>query len=319
MPYRLPQLQLHSLNGIPRLSKPAQPRRPPAQSIFPQQRQYSAAASRPIHHFWSVRSTPRPPLVWSIVLQRLPFRRDHNHMPLSDLSVPPAGTVSLTEVAYKILSPIEASKRRAAYKAVEDHFDTSYKYIGIGSGSTVVYVVEAIVAKGRDVTSKMAFIPTGDQSKQLIIEAGLPLGGIDSLPPVEDARAEMGRESALHIATGQQDLGLKGKRQSLDVAFDGADEIDEDLNCIKGGGACLFQEKLVATSAKKFICVAGKTFLHIRVRIWLLTLNRLPKAATASSHLLEDHSNRDRTVGSSNYQANPHHSWLPRSQDPARG
>jgi len=111
----------------------------------------------------------------------------------------------------------------------------------------------------------MAFIPTGDQSKQLIIEAGLPLGGIDSLPPVEDTHTLMGREDALHVATGQQDLGLKGKRQSLDVAFDGADEIDEDLNVIKGGGACLFQEKLVATAAKKFICVAGKRFLPLRV------------------------------------------------------
>ena len=69
------------------------------------------------------------------------------------------------EASYKALSSIEAAKRRAAYKAVEDHFDTSYKYIGIGSGSTVVYVVEAIVAKGRDVTSNMAFIPTGDQSQ----------------------------------------------------------------------------------------------------------------------------------------------------------
>jgi hypothetical protein len=264
MPYRLPQLQLptatklHSLNDISLLSKPAQPR-PQYQSIFPQQGQNIAAASRPIHHFWRVRSTPTPPFVWS-ALQRLSIRRDQHHMSFSDLSIPPAGNVAPTEAAYKNLSPIEASKRRAAYRAVEDHFDTSYKYIGIGSGSTVVYVVEAIVAKGRDVTSKMAFIPTGDQSKQLIIEAGLPLGGIDSLPPVEDTRAEMGRESALHIATGQQDLGLKGKRQSLDVAFDGADEIDEDLNCIKGGGACLFQEKLVATSAKKFICVAGKTY-----------------------------------------------------------
>lgn len=176
----------------------------------------------------------------------------------SEPSILPASNAALAEPTYKNLSPIEAAKRRAAYKAVEDHFDTNYKYIGIGSGSTVVYVVEAIVAKGRDVTSKMAFIPTGDQSKQLIIEAGLPLGSIDSLPPVEDIPSEMGREDALHVASGRQDLGLKGKRQSLDVAFDGADEIDEDLNCIKGGGACLFQEKLVATSAKKFICVAGK-------------------------------------------------------------
>lgn len=42
----------------------------------------------------------------------------------------------------------------------------------------------------------------------------------------------------------------------LDVAFDGADEVDAELNCVKGGGACLFQEKLVATRARKFVCVA---------------------------------------------------------------
>ena len=46
----------------------------------------------------------------------------------------------------------------------------------------------------------------------------------------------------------------------LDVAIDGADEVDADLQAIKGGGACLFQEKLVAISAKKFIIVAGISF-----------------------------------------------------------
>jgi len=60
-------------------------------------------------------------------------------------------------------------------------------------------------------------------------------------------------------------MGLKGKRQALDVAFDGADEIDEELNCIKGGGACLFQEKLVATNAKKFVCVADYRKLQPRL------------------------------------------------------
>ncbi|KAF4591504.1 ribose 5-phosphate isomerase a [Ophiocordyceps camponoti-floridani] len=49
---------------------------------------------------------------------------------------------------------------------------------------------------------------------------------------------------------------INGKPVAIDVAFDGADEIDEDLNLIKGGGACLFQEKLVAISAKRFIAVA---------------------------------------------------------------
>lgn len=155
------------------------------------------------------------------------------------------------------LSTIEAAKRSAAYKAVEDHFDPSYRYIGIGSGSTVVYVVEAIAAQGRAITNNMIFVPTGDQSKQIIIEAGLPLGSIDALPPVYENPPAISGASSKLLAVGEQDLALKGKRQSLDVAFDGADEIDEELNCIKGGGACLFQEKLVATSAKKFVCVAG--------------------------------------------------------------
>lgn len=154
------------------------------------------------------------------------------------------------------LNPVEAAKRLAAYKAVEDHFDPSFRYIGIGSGSTVVYVVEAIAEKGHAITSKQIFVPTGDQSKQLILEAGLPLGSIDSLPPVKEY-SKMSGETALRVATGEVDMGLKGKRESLDVAFDGADEVDEELNLIKGGGACLFQEKLVATSAKKFVCVAG--------------------------------------------------------------
>lgn len=180
-------------------------------------------------------------------------------------SDPPLAATALPAHAYTALSTIEASKRRAAYQAVADHFDSSYKYIGIGSGSTVVYVVEAIAARGREVTSKMIFVPTGDQSKQLIIEAGLPLGSIDALPPVQVERSVTSGEAALSVATGLQDLGLKGKRQSLDVAFDGADEIDEDLNLIKGGGACLFQEKLVATAAKKFICVADYRKLQPRL------------------------------------------------------
>jgi ribose 5-phosphate isomerase len=48
----------------------------------------------------------------------------------------------------------------------------------------------------------------------------------------------------------------------LDVAFDGADEVDANLNCIKGGGACLLQEKGVAIRAKKFVVVAGESILH---------------------------------------------------------
>ena len=129
---------------------------------------------------------------------------------------------------------IEEAKKKAAYKAVEDHLDASSKFVGIGSGSTVVYVVEAIASKGKAFSAGMMFVPTGSQSKGLIRAAGLALCNLDERP-----------------------VDVSGVPVPLDVAFDGADEVDKELNLIKGGGACLFQEKLVAIAAKKFIAVAG--------------------------------------------------------------
>lgn len=123
-------------------------------------------------------------------------------------------------------SAVEAAKRAAAHQAVKDHFDPAATHVGIGSGTTIVYVVEAI--KERSTNPNILFVPTGFQSRQLVINAGLTPIAFDSLP------ADV----------------------MLDVAFDGADEVDSELNCIKGGGACLFQEKLVAERAKKFVCVA---------------------------------------------------------------
>ena len=129
------------------------------------------------------------------------------------------------------MADIEAAKRAAAQEAVKQNFPESPRFVGIGSGTTVKYVVESIKELGRDV-SRVGFVPTGYQSKQLIINAGLVPIEFDALPD-----------------------GIM-----LDVAFDGADEVDEDMNCIKGGGACLYQEKLVAMRAKRFVCVAG---IHI--------------------------------------------------------
>ena len=128
---------------------------------------------------------------------------------------------------------VESAKKSAAYQAVDEHLLPEHRFVGIGSGSTVVYVVDAIKAKGPSFFGPMTFIPTGSQSKGLIRAAGLRLCNLDERPVID------------------------GKLVGLDVAFDGADEVDDDLNLIKGGGACLFQEKLVAIAAKKFIAVAG--------------------------------------------------------------
>lgn len=131
-----------------------------------------------------------------------------------------------TSSIHTMSDAVEAAKKKAGQRAVEDHFDDNASYVGIGSGTTIVYVVDAI--KERSINPHMQFVPTGYQSQQVIVQAGLKPIAYDALP--EDA--------------------------ILDVAFDGADEVDEELNCIKGGGACLFQEKLVAERAKKFVCVA---------------------------------------------------------------
>ncbi|KAH9883774.1 ribose 5-phosphate isomerase A [Xylariomycetidae sp. FL2044] len=139
-------------------------------------------------------------------------------------------------------SLVESAKRAACQQAVADHFDPSFTYIGIGSGSTVAYVVEAIAARGADVTSRMKFVPTGSGSTNLIRAAGL------SVLQVPDLLAEIGLAGTTKTPDPQQ--------QHIDVYFDGADEVDAELNCIKGGGACLFQEKVVARLSKKFICVA---------------------------------------------------------------
>ncbi|CAG8360749.1 unnamed protein product [Penicillium salamii] len=131
---------------------------------------------------------------------------------------------------------IEEAKRAAAKVAVEKHYPQDARWVGIGSGTTIVYVVEAIKALGVD-TSATKYVPTGYQSKQLIIGAGLTAVEFDSIP----------------------------SGTIFDVAFDGADEVDEDLNCIKGGGACLFQEKIVAMQAKEFVCVADHRKLQPRL------------------------------------------------------
>jgi ribose 5-phosphate isomerase A len=134
---------------------------------------------------------------------------------------------------------VEAAKRAAGRRAVEEHLHPSYTHIGIGSGSTIKYVVEAIAQLPSSQTSQMKFVPTGIQSRDLIRTAHLPLLAIDDLV-MEKPYVE-----------GQQ---------YLDVCFDGADEVDLEMNCIKGGGACHYQEKLVTKFSKKFICVAGMYF-----------------------------------------------------------
>lgn len=194
------------------------------------------------------------------------------------------------------VDPIESAKKLAATRAVEEHLDPSFKYVGIGSGSTIVYVVEAIASKGPSFYSGMTFIPTGSQSRGLIRKAGLTLCRLDERPEKD------------------------GTPVALDVAFDGADEVDGDLNLIKGGGACLFQEKLVATAAKKFVAVAGTFFYRFKranrspfslfFHLLLISFRRFSQAISTPPDQVEDYSHRSSSYGRSRrYRPSSSH-WL---------
>ena len=187
------------------------------------------------------------------IFQSYPVHCSRSNRRCPPITLDPLHLRRLSTPPPRMAEQVEAAKRRAAERAVADHFDPSFRYVGIGSGTTILYVVDAIKASleksiassaadeqqraSLDLSTLIQFVPTGYQSRQVIVKAGLTPIAFDSLP--------------VHVA--------------LDVAFDGADEVDDELNCIKGGGACLFQEKLVATKAKKFVCVAGAyTFVLLK-------------------------------------------------------
>lgn len=111
------------------------------------------------------------------------------------------------------LSPLamslESAKQIAAEKAVNEHVKDNL-IVGIGSGSTIVYAVNRLAERVKTENLNVVCIPTSFQAKQLIVQNKLKLGELETYP-------------------------------ELDVAIDGADECDRELNCIKGGGGCLLQ------------------------------------------------------------------------------
>ncbi|HJH30982.1 MAG TPA: ribose-5-phosphate isomerase RpiA [Methanosarcinaceae archaeon] len=96
--------------------------------------------------------------------------------------------------------------------------------IGLGTGSTTAYTIAQVgrrVDEGLDILA----VVTSYQSEMLAIDAGIPLTSLAEHP-------------------------------TLDIAIDGADQVDADFNVIKGGGAAHTREKVVAKSAKRFVIVA---------------------------------------------------------------
>lgn len=120
---------------------------------------------------------------------------------------------------------LDSCKKAAALKAIE--FVHDGMIVGLGTGSTAKHLVIAL----------------GDK-----VRAGMRLRGI----PTSHETAALARQSGITLIDDEN-------RWEIDVAIDGADQVDPAFNLIKGGGGALLKEKIVAASAKQFIVLVDHT------------------------------------------------------------
>jgi ribose 5-phosphate isomerase A len=121
------------------------------------------------------------------------------------------------------LSPSDAAKYAAARRSV-DYVESGMK-LGLGTGSTAAWMVRALAERIKADGLQVTGVPTSTRTADLARELGVPVTTLD------DAKW-------------------------LDLTIDGTDEFDARLNLIKGGGAALLQEKIVATASDRMIVIA---------------------------------------------------------------
>jgi len=121
---------------------------------------------------------------------------------------------------------IEELKRKAAYEAVK-HVKNGF-VIGLGSGSTAALAIETLGEKIKRENLNVLAVPTSYQAFLLAAKHGIPV-------------------------TTLEEHGL------IDVTIDGADQIDPKRNLIKGMGAALAREKIVASASKQNIIIADES------------------------------------------------------------
>jgi len=120
---------------------------------------------------------------------------------------------------------MEELKRKAAYEAVKEIRDGMI--VGLGTGSTTKYAILKLgemVKNGLDIVG----IATSLESERIAREAGIKVADINDY-------------------------------ESIDVTIDGADQVDNNLNLIKGGGGALLREKIVASCSKREIIVVDES------------------------------------------------------------
>lgn len=148
----------------------------------------------------------------------------------------------------------EAEKALAARRAVEDV--KSGMLIGLGTGTTSVYAIRALADRVADGLSVRA-VASSVASHHLAESLGIDVVAGAGVP-------------------------------RLDIAIDGADEVDPDLRAIKGGGGALLREKVVAAAADRMIVIVDSSKTVDKLGRFPLPMEVLPFAAAYVSRALEE-------------------------------
>ncbi len=122
-----------------------------------------------------------------------------------------------------------AAKQNAAARALEREVRDG-TVLGVGTGSTVAHFIQALALRVQREQLNIACVPSSIHTQSLCIKAGLRLTTLEEEP-------------------------------HLDVTVDGADEIDSNLDLIKGGGGALTREKIIASASKRLAIIADESKL----------------------------------------------------------
>ncbi|MFN3597740.1 MAG: ribose-5-phosphate isomerase RpiA [Rubricoccaceae bacterium] len=154
--------------------------------------------------------------------------------------------------------------KRAAGEAAAALVEDSMR-LGLGTGSTTAFAIEALGRRVREEGLRVAGVPTSFEAERLARRHGVPLVTLD-------------------------DLGLDALAPgapALDLAFDGADEVDPGFDLIKGRGAAHTREKVVASLAARFVVLIdpSKRVPHLGAQM-PVPVEVLPMAAAAVARAL---------------------------------